>query len=154
MGRKFILVGLLMVVFAFLTQDSFVEAGCKSDKRTLRSKWEDKLRERCQAFIDSKDVKVGAVPSESRSGNLCFRYNARDAIDEMEIEFCTSGEYTVSTNPGGACTLQKKHIREKYKAQYRALCDSWEESLYQLGWGENTPNFARGVVFKLGNRQS
>ena len=65
MFRKFILVGLLIAVFAFPSQDSFVEAGCKGDKSKLRSKWKDKLRERCQAFIDSKNVDV-------REGATCF----------------------------------------------------------------------------------
>ena len=143
MSRKYVVIGLLMVVFAFPTQDSFVEAGCKGDKSKLRSKWKVKLRQRCQAFIDSKknvDVREGATcfvvgfnnhikEEKCVMGSSCFTY-AQNDVDGMSIPFCESGDYSVNTKPRGSCASQKKHIRNKYKDKWKQVCNEWKKVLH------------------------
>ena len=48
MDRKYVVIGLLMVVFAFPATESYVFAkSCKKQKSDLRSREKDKIKSKC-----------------------------------------------------------------------------------------------------------
>ena len=54
MNRKFILIGLLMAVFVFPVNDSFVSAkSCKNQKSDLRGHKKDIIRSLCEDILQS-----------------------------------------------------------------------------------------------------
>ncbi len=103
MNRKFILIGLLMAVFVFPVNDSFVSAkSCKKQKSKLRSRLKENIKSLC---VDEILPTVLGIPdhefNESEHAEFC---RARKA----------DGDWSVKTNPTGSCGKQKDHIRKKY----------------------------------------
>jgi hypothetical protein len=107
MDRKFILIGLLMAVFVFPVNDSFVSAkSCKNQKSDLRGQKKDIIRSLCEDILQS---------FKSRSF-----FSASDGIFGL-MDTCEKSDWSVKTNPKGNCGKQKNHIRKRYNEKIDSL---------------------------------
>ena len=107
MTSKYIVIGLLMAVFAFPTNDSFVFAkSCKAQMVFIEAGKKEEIRSLCEDDI---------LPSKAlaRGFTIHTRVQPTSRVVHL-VEYCEKGDWSVATNPEGGCVKQPTNQYSKH----------------------------------------